>query len=461
MPASFRTPPRARAVLVPVLPVLLTFAACAATAGAQVPAAPAPATASAAPDAARPISLAEAVDLARRNAPAAVQARGQLRASEASIRSAYAAFIPSLSLNANTTQQSPATARVNQQTGELQAGRWAGSAGFNASVDLFDGFRRTYDLRSARATQAAAVTGETAQAFTLAFQVKQQYYASLAARESEVAIQAQLEQARQQLRVSVARVLAQTVTRSDSLRASIAVRNAELALLQARQDRAVADAALTRLVGSPFTVAATPSGAPADAVALPDSAELVRLADQAPSVRQAQANLAAAQAAERSSRTPYFPTLSLSYGRNLTTSSAGFDLIPNDPRFSGQMRFTFSYPVFNQYAREEAVVRADIATTNAEAALRDARLAAQQGLVQSQVALRLAQEQIAVQEATVVASEEDLRVQQQRYELGASTLLDVLTSQTTLNQARVALVQARFNARAARAQLESIIGRDL
>ena len=98
--------------------------------GAQQPAA-------ADPGAARPIALAEAVQLAQRNAPAAVQARGTLRASEATIRSAYAAFIPSLSLNANTTQQSPASARVNQQTGELQAGRWAGSAGFNAQVDLF------------------------------------------------------------------------------------------------------------------------------------------------------------------------------------------------------------------------------------------------------------------------------------------------------------------------------------
>ena len=63
--------------------------------------------------------------------------------------------------------------------------------------------------------------------------------------------------------------------------------------------------------------------------------------------------------------------------------------------------------------------------------------------------------------SSVAAAEEDLRVQQQRYELGASTLLDVLTSQTQLNQARVALVQTRLNARIARAQLESVIGRDL
>jgi outer membrane protein len=41
-----------------------------------------------------------------------------------------------------------------------------------------------------------------------------------------------------------------------------------------------------------------------------------------------------------------------------------------------------------------------------------------------------------------------------------STILDVLTSQTQLTQARLALVQARFAARTARAQLEALIGRD-
>ena len=41
---------------------------------------------------------------------------------------------------------------------------------------------------------------------------------------------------------------------------------------------------------------------------------------------------------------------------------------------------------------------------------------------------------------------------------GASTLLDVLTSQTQLTQARLGLVQARFAARTARAQLEALVG---
>ena len=59
------------------------------------------------------------------------------------------------------------------------------------------------------------------------------------------------------------------------------------------------------------------------------------------------------------------------------------------------------------------------------------------------------------------AAEEDLRVQQQRYAVGASTLLDVLTSQTALNQARVQLIQYRLNFRTTKAQIEQLIGRDL
>lgn len=414
--------------------------------------------------AARPITLAEAVQLAQRDAPAAVQARGQLRTTQTAISTARAAFFPSISINAASTQQSPATARVNQQTGELVSGRWAGSAGLSAGLDLFDGFRRMNDLRTARANVVAAETNETTQRFQLAYQVKQQYYTALAAIESESAAQAQLEQAQQQLRVSAAKLAARTATRSDSLRSAIAVGNARLAMLTARNNRQVADAALTRLVGAPFMVTATPAGAPAATpaeAAVLDSAELARLADQAPAVRQAEANLDAARTAARAARAPYLPTLAMSYGRNLTTSTSRFDLIPNDARYSGNLRFSFSYPIFNNYAREAAVVRADVATTNAEAALRDARFAAQQGLVQSLVTLRTAAEQARIQEATVVAAEEDLRVQEQRYALGASTLLDVLTSQTQLNQARVALVQTRLNARIARAQLESVIGRDL
>jgi outer membrane protein len=153
--------------------------------------------------------------------------------------------------------------------------------------------------------------------------------------------------------------------------------------------------------------------------------------------------------------------VSLSYGRNLASSSNAFDPFGSDYSTSGNFRLNIGLPIYNQLNRERTIITAGIAAANAEASLRDQQLAAQQSLVQAITSLRTAQQQIVLQQQSVAAAEEDLRVQQERYQLGVSTLLDVLTSQNQLNQATLALVQARFAARTARAQLEQLVGRDL
>jgi len=102
-----------------------------------------------------------------------------------------------------------------------------------------------------------------------------------------------------------------------------------------------------------------------------------------------------------------------------------------------------------------------VAEVNAQASLRDTELGAQESLTQNIGALRGASQRVAVQVASVAAAEEDVRVQQQRYNIGASTLLDLITSQAALAQAQQSLIQARYDYRIARAQLEALIGREL
>ena len=408
----------------------------------------------------RPISLADAIATAQRNAPSAIQAQGQVRGSHTAVRAAYAQFIPSVNVSSGLTRQNNVATRVNPTTGELSSNRYQTTTSVSASVDLFDGFRRVNDIKAARAQEEAANTGVAATNANLSLSVKQQYFAALAARESEAAAQAQLAQAQAQLQLAIAKVQAQTATRSDTLRGVIAVSQAQLALLTAQNNRATADAALTRVIGSNAPVSATPTGLPADTAIAVDSATLASLAQVNPNIRAAQSNLTAAQATAKSSRSAYYPTVALSYGRNLSGSSNGFDPFGSEYTTSGNFRLNLSLPLYNQLNRERTIINAGIAEANAEASLRDQQLAAQQSLVQAITALRTAQQQITLQQQSVVAAEEDLRVQQQRYQLGVSTLLDVLTSQTQLTQARLALVEARFSARTARAQLEALIGRD-
>jgi outer membrane protein len=75
--------------------------------------------------------------------------------------------------------------------------------------------------------------------------------------------------------------------------------------------------------------------------------------------------------------------------------------------------------------------------------------------------LDAARARIDITQTSVTAAREDMRVQQERYRLGASTIVDVLTSQEALNQAEVDVVNARFDYLRAEAQLEALIGRNL
>ncbi|GMV09930.1 MAG: hypothetical protein AMXMBFR55_16640 [Gemmatimonadota bacterium] len=409
---------------------------------------------------ARPISLDEAVRLAQQNAPSAVQARGQIRSSDAAIRSAYGSFIPSLSLNYGSNRQGGETFFQGQLV-PFRGDPWNFSRGVSSNLELFDGGRRLFNLRSARANLSAAESNERLQKFRVALDVKQQYFNVLAARESRAASQAQLAQAEEQLKSATARVRAGAATVSDSLRSVIQVGNAQLALSTAENTLRVSNANLTRLVATPFEVTAEEvDGAPIPQLAL-DSAEFNDAIESAPSVMQARAELTAAGAALRASKTPYLPVLNVSYSLSGSRTDKTFDLTGGTYARANALRFSLSYPIFNGFTREENVARASVAESNAQAQLRDARLAAQQQLTQYLGALRLAQERASIQLASVAAAEEDLRVQNQRYALGSSTLLDVLTSQAQLNSARLALIQARYDARVAKAQLEALVGRDL
>ena len=416
-------------------------------------------------DGARPISLADAIQMAQRNSPAVVQARGLERTAGAARRAALGAYLPSLNLNGSSSR-TQGVQFFQGQLVPLTGNPWNYNNGLGTQLELFDGGRRWQELARVRATGDVADATTIQARFDAALQVTQQYYAALAARESESAARAQLEQAEQQLKASTARVAAGVATKSDSLRSAIQLGNAQLAVLTSQNDLRVANAALTRVVGSTTTVTTSPSDSAESMPTVPLEPELETLISRGPAVQLAEANLLAARASRKAQRSQYLPTLSMSYNYSYTQSSKSFTggnlflLGGNDPNRQN-MSFNFSYPLFNGFAREQGAVQADVTLRNAEAQLRDARLGARQTLTSQLRALANAQARVQVQLAAIAAAEEDLRVQQQRYALGASTLLDLLTSQTQLNQARQALIQARLDGRIARAQLSSLVGRDL
>lgn len=410
---------------------------------------------------ARPISLTEAIELARRNSPQTIAARNAIDANEATVRTRFSAFLPTLS---GSISSGWGEGQVIGEKGDIVTRNnvtpWSWSRRLSANWLLFDGGDRNFQLRVARANVDAAEANEVAADFSVAYSVSQQYYAALAARESRAAALTALAEAEQNQRAANARIASGAATRSDSLRALIAVGNQQLAVLSAENDLQNANVALTRLVGINIIVTA----AEADTALPPinaDSAQLVADLLTSPALRAAEANVAAASASVRSSRTDYFPTISTSYGLTNNMSDANFQLWQGRTLQNKSFSLSMSVPIFNGLGREETIQRARITEMNARATLRDAQLLARQQLVQYVGQLRLAQARIGIQQASLDAAQEDLRVQQQRYSLGASTQLELLTTQSQLNAARFNLVNARYQVRIAKAQIEQLLGREI
>jgi outer membrane protein len=414
----------------------------------------------------QPVTLAEAIRLAQQNSPQTIAARGSVQAGKAALRSAYGAFLPSITASFGAGRQftgAGSLTRVNS-AGEkvtIAGNQWNFSNSLGFSAELFNA-ANIPNVRAAKADVTAATQSVVAQSFTVALNVEQQFYASLSALESEDAARTQLAEAQQQLDASRRRVVAGAATASDSLTAVVLVANAQLALRTAQNNRRDANATLTRLTGSTVPLSAAlndPEVTARDTVRV-DSATVVALAESSPTIAQAVAQLSASEQRRKAARASYIPTLNASYSRGGTgTGAFGFG---NDPFvFSGQLNLSLSIPIFNGFAREAQIANATVNQANAAATLRDTRLEAQQLSVQFIDALRLGQEQIVVQTASIAAATENLRVVQQRYNLGLSTIVDLLTAQTTLNQAQANLIAARNSVRLATAQIEQLIGRPL
>jgi outer membrane protein len=391
-----------------------------------------------------PITIADAVRLAKDNNVANITANNGVRTATNGVRSARAQLYPTLT---GTAGQSKSAGDRLGQSGNLVpfTGAWTYSTGLSSQMTLFDAGKMFADIK----TQQANVTAELA------------YNSILAAKESEAAARAQLEAAQAQLQTSIAKVQAGAANVSDSLRSVVQVGNAQLALLTAQNAYQVQSAALTRLVGTPYFVTADLADTVDHPVAPIDSASVMQMAIAGPPIRQFEAQASAAAASERSAKAAYLPTITANFNYSGSGTAAAYGLNGNPFPYSRGVSVQLQYPIFNRFSRENNVAAAQISLENAQAQVKDARLGAQQNIITDIATMRNNEEAMRVQTQNVRASEEDLRVQQQRYNLGASTLLDVLNSQTALVTARQALIQARLNYRNARAQIEAVIGRDL
>lgn len=161
-------------------------------------------------------------------------------------------------------------------------------------------------------------------------------------------------------------------------------------------------------------------------------------------------------------RSAYYPQISLFGSYNQSSSDT-----PAALRFGAQVNNSVGWGIqgrwniFDGWRREQQYRQAVASKRKAEYALRQTRLEVELQVVNIYSNLIDAVESYEVSSFTVEQSEEDLRLAEERFRVGAGTQLDVITAQVNLATARRDLVDAQVNYAKYINQMRRAVGGDV
>src|SRR5882672_4623842 len=186
------------------------------------------------------LSLQTVVARTLANSPAITSAHGAVRDASAARRVALGAYLPSLSLSSSAGWNDPSSPASLSSTGPTNTY----GAGVAASLDLFTGGRRAAQRSVADAETRAADAGWVFERYSTILMAKQGYFAVIRARELVQVAQEFVAAAELGFTYATDRAATGTATRSDVLRARLAVAASRRQWLAAEDTLAMAGAGL-------------------------------------------------------------------------------------------------------------------------------------------------------------------------------------------------------------------------
>ena len=235
----------------------------------------------------------------------------------------------------------------------------------------------------------------------------------------------------------------------------IEVNKAKLELL--RRDSALTVSRFR--LGSTIGETAAVDAAPIDTLVAPElpftqEAAIAELRTRGPSLIVARANEQSANAALGFQREAYLPAITLS----AQTGAYDSELFGSQLSRS-QFMVNVSLPIWNGGHREVSVARARADRDVARAERAEAERKTAENMAGAYNGYHTARSATELARVGIVAASENYRVQRARYREGSTTILDLLEAQVQLSEAESALVQSRYAARLALAQVEALLGR--
>lgn len=349
------------------------------------------------------------------------------------------------------------TVEFRQQDQDRTSKTW----GVQARMSLFN-LPDWFNLARSGAARERAQLDVIASEQDLVYAVKFSYYAYLAVAENVAVQEEAVKRSNEQLKLIQSRYDLGSAAKSDVLKQKVRVGNDRLALLSAQNSVITAKADLAYTVGIDPTrdVEFSKVYTPQTYDGTVENALQYGLTNQ-PGYLSAEKSVEASKHSLRAAKASYFPTLGATAGLGWSDGTRGDTVIFNFSSRSSSIGLGASWSIFDGFYRERSISSAKIQRNNALA-----RAAETRNLVALQVKtafydIENADEKIRVSQENVEAAAEDLNITQEKYNLGAATILDLLESQVALKDAQVSLIRAGFDLNLSVARLDKAMGRNL
>lgn len=461
------------------------------------------------------LTLNDALTLARRNNPTLQNAINARRTASANVRAATGAFLPNLNTSLGGGYREGRQTFFQGQGFGSTNDQLSTDASANANLSL--SLATLNDRRAAKADQEATEADIVAAEQRVRIDVTTQYLAALQQQARATLQDTLLVTTDAQLQLARARLQVGSGTQLDVQRAEVADGQQRVAALNARNQAAIEIVRLFQQIGvmPDLSVRLDTTLPPTPTV------ELQQILDNAmrsnPQLGAFKAREESAQRGVASARSSYYPSLSLQAGVSaftnrftntnqliaqgqasalgaksscirseevrarvgLSNNLAGCDLISFTPAQEQAIRdsqgkypfdFTrnpynlsasFSLPVFNGFRREQQVEQAQVQRRNAENNTRAQELRVTADVTAAYLSFNTAQQTVALQERNVITARTALSLAQERYRVGAISIVDLVQARGDYERAETDRITAIYDVQRAFAALENAVGRPL
>ena len=413
----------------------------------------------------RPLTVEECVSIALERSPALGVAQAQVQSSEGARLSRWSGVLPSVSAGTSAGKIHANNQRsIREYVGtpvEVRSPAYdldSYSYDLTASMSVLD-WSNWRSLQASGTDIASARAGEEASREGIAYNVRRQYYECLRAIKLAGVARDAEDLARRQLERTQALFDLGSVTRGDVLSARVDVAQNELTKISAEISVQVQRARLAREMGlsvdMPLQIVEE-LGGPTRTVALEaGSAALANRGD----VRQSRYQLESARTNLSAARGGYYPSVGLQWSYQWGDSERPdlFDSFDYNTRWS--VFLSLDVPIFDGLNTRGSVTQAKASVISRERSRRDVELQAALEIEEARLAIDQAEKQVGSATEGVALAEENHRLRQQMYEVGAATLLEVQTAQVDLTRSRVSHIEALAGLRQAEALFARVTGR--